>query len=227
MLSFRIFARCLMALILSLSFAHCGNYGNYLTQNNSNLNYLILQPDEWGLSYHVKKKVMGVCISFISPDGNSEFGEPTDSDIDTSLDDPEVQAEWVSWAEQSLKIWLTPLREISSTELAKTFVSRLDQGCDDTYADFSVSSRLTHNEGATGVGERPHVVIGERDSTPFRTTLHEFGHAFGMDDTYRNACGQTGSPHPNAVMCSLSYDSLQSDDIAGIRDIYHKIFIKQ
>jgi len=55
--------------------------------------------------------------------------------------------------------------------------------------------------------------------------LHEFGHAFALSDTYQG--GQSGNcqaNQPQAVMCNTSFDTPQTDDVAGIRSVYQSTF---
>ena len=50
--------------------------------------------------------------------------------------------------------------------------------------------------------------------------LHEAGHLFGLCDQWHGGlhlCEHTTDPVKESVMGSLRYDSLQPDDIAGIR----------
>ena len=59
------------------------------------------------------------------------------------------------------------------------------------------------------------------------TTLHEVGHAFGLDDTYSYSGGETGG-HPMSVMASKLFHNkegeliLGRDDAVGIVDLYQR-----
>jgi hypothetical protein len=60
----------------------------------------------------------------------------------------------------------------------------------------------------------------------YRTILHEFGHAFGLADTYDlSHIGSCLPGQPFSVMCtSEQYDDLQAYDIGAIREVYKKTF---
>lgn len=65
---------------------------------------------------------------------------------------------------------------------------------------------------------RPHVL------------LHEFGHLFGLADTYDEMASATAGMivcpgQPDSVMCEISQSTvLMADDIAGVRDVYCRMY---
>lgn len=186
------------------------------------LSYLILTPDLLGLSRQVDKPIIDICVAFISPDGNSVFGEPSDEEIGTtSLSDEDIQRAWLQHAQNAVEAWIKPLQKVSSTPLAKVKTHRADEP-GNCMGDLSIHARS--NQGvAAPTYDGVSISIGEYDSTPFRTTLHEFGHGFGLDDTYAGGGGACKAGQPNSVMCSLVFDELQPDDIAGIIEVYRRV----
>lgn len=62
----------------------------------------------------------------------------------------------------------------------------------------------------------------------FAIILHEWGHVFGLADTYKPDPGLSGDCYegqPNSIMCSAAhFSTLQSDDIEGIRNVYNNWF---
>src|SRR5436309_785422 len=52
--------------------------------------------------------------------------------------------------------------------------------------------------------------------------LHEFGHAFGLSDTYVEGVWTCAADQPEAVMCHNATPALRADDIRGVRYEYCK-----
>jgi hypothetical protein len=52
------------------------------------------------------------------------------------------------------------------------------------------------------------------------TALHEFGHVFGIEDTYIEGGPGCQSGEPHSVMCDCNYTDLQPDDITAIRESF-------
>jgi hypothetical protein len=76
----------------------------------------------------------------------------------------------------------------------------------------------------TQMGSKPTVYLNYSGWYGSQTvTLHEFGHAFGLLDTYVGRGGTCQTGQPDSVMCRASYPDLVADDIAGIQDMYRRV----
>ncbi len=60
-------------------------------------------------------------------------------------------------------------------------------------------------------------------SDGYETLLHEFGHAFGLADTYIEDVWSCEGDQPDSLMCS-GRGTLQPDDILGIQEVYCTVF---
>ena len=129
--------------------------------------------------------------------------------------------------------WVNQLKDIAGTTPLISQVEVITAGCTNNIgtnaaiADVSVFVV----SGQSGYSGLYHPT--ERPNTPYiqlfpksdnATVLHEFGHAFGLGDTYHeNKCmfGQ-----PESIMCNRigTIVSLQQDDIAGIRNKFCSIY---
>lgn len=73
----------------------------------------------------------------------------------------------------------------------------------------------------TTITDQPLVTMNEQDQwfSSFPVLLHEFGHGFGLSDTYNLSSGQSGDcvagQPKEAVMCTPPYAQPQQDDIDG------------
>lgn len=64
-----------------------------------------------------------------------------------------------------------------------------------------------------------HIDLYEAEPRLYETLLHEFGHSFGMDDTYVESGGCQPN-QPPSVMCNATFTSLQTDDLRGARQAF-------
>lgn len=86
---------------------------------------------------------------------------------------------------------------------------------------------LGDSPSMTTTGSIPDITMNAQSQwyNSFAVLVHEFGHAFGLADTYSDrAAGVciTGQPQ-QAVMCSPNlYKQPQQDDIVGVREVYKK-----
>lgn len=79
----------------------------------------------------------------------------------------------------------------------------------------------SYSPAYTSMGNRPEVNLAYDGWFGSRTVaLHEFGHAFGLLDTYAGTGGSCIPNQPNSVMCRASYDNLKQDDIDGLQKAY-------
>lgn len=113
--------------------------------------------------------------------------------------------------------WTNALADITTKPVTHTteFVALNDPKCD------AVVNIGNYNPANTSMGNRPVVNLAYNGWFGSRTvTLHEFGHAFGLGDTYEGRGGRCQTKQPDSVMCRASYDTLKQDDIDGIRQAY-------
>lgn len=116
--------------------------------------------------------------------------------------------------------WVDALKPIAKQPLAicKSYVTR-SQGCDG-WVQVGY-----YNPAMTQMGATPVVMINFSGWFGSETvTLHEFGHAFGLLDTYAGRGGSCQRGQPDSVMCRAAYKELKPDDIQGIQLIYNSIF---
>jgi len=151
-----------------------------------------------GISAKVKKETIRVCLSDAS---NSEARKEL--------------------LKSSILKWIEPMRSLSTVALASNVevVPYNSTGCD-------VRTLVgNYNPARTQLGTTPTVYLNSTGWFGSSTvTLHEFGHAFGLLDTYNGTGGSCQTGQPASVMCYAKYDELLDDDIAGIQSIYRTLF---
>lgn len=118
--------------------------------------------------------------------------------------------------------WIEPLRSLTTDELATSVELTADGDCD---ASVMIGN---YSVAYTEIGTHPVVHLSYTGWYGSRTvTLHEFGHAFGLLDTYMGRGGACQRGQPDSVMCWASYTTLQPDDVAGVRDVYQRVLSGQ
>ena len=112
--------------------------------------------------------------------------------------------------------WIDALREISKEPLAKTVeLVGSNAPCE---AKLYVGN---YSPAYTQMGSTPSVHINYQGWYGSQTvTLHELGHAFGLLDTYNGRGGSCRSGQPDSVMCWAKFETLQPDDIDGVRAVF-------
>lgn len=87
---------------------------------------------------------------------------------------------------------------------------------------WDVSVELYPAAGQTQVGPPIVVTLGESEPNFRHLTLHEFGHVFGLNDTYNGAGGCVPN-QPSSVMCQdAAFTVLQTDDVRGARQAFRE-----
>jgi hypothetical protein len=117
--------------------------------------------------------------------------------------------------------WIEPLREISN-EVAVNTVEIAPWNSSDCDAYVAVGN---YNPAYANMGKTPKVHIAKSGWFGSSTvTLHEFGHAFGLLDTYNGRGGSCQPGQPGSVMCYAKYDELLEDDRLGVQSVYRAVF---
>lgn len=113
--------------------------------------------------------------------------------------------------------WLAPLRQ-KSTQVTQSVNVSSNTGGVDLIVNF------TSNAGKTCGQTRTNLVPFIIDLYPndsYEGLFHEFGHGFGLGDTYNPRVGSgCVSGQPDSVMCSARSRTLMQDDIAGITALF-------
>lgn len=149
-----------------------------------------------GIIPSVKNEELTICLTGTSPDN---------------------EMQWMEWTLISMLRWLEPLREVSRDGLTENIVFG-DTNCDVRFRVVSGAWGMTSN-----IGTHPVVTVGP--NVPFGVVVHEFGHVFGLSDTYQNGTSGNCRPgQPQALMCNISFSEPQPDDIAGIRAVFKREF---
>ena len=181
-------------ILSSLLLAACGSQPDFSEVREAQ--FLTIGDGYSGVIKYVKEPVIHACLSGLSG-----------SDISTRQKD----------ITSVVMAWIAPLRELTSLPLAES-VDFVDNGC---RISVSVNSSWPH----TNIEDPPTVSVGYSGYTgSYNTLLHEFGHAFGLGDTYLTTSGHCKADQPQAVMCNTSFSVLQEDDINGVRAVFQKTY---
>lgn len=195
----RLNSKLLFAACLAVVLSGCGTQEEP-TQGTSGLHYITFGPGVTGLVAKVKNKSLKACLS-----GHS------------SAD----RQQWVENIQSSILKWVEPLRRMTKEQLFRTVEVIDGSGRCDT--DIVIAPN-THSN--TSVGRTPTVRMSPTGYfASYNVLLHEFGHAFALSDTYQN--GQSGNCQPNqpqAVMCNTRFADLQTDDVAGVQEVFKRTF---
>jgi len=151
-----------------------------------------------GLSAKVKKETIRIC-----------------------LNDSSNSAARKELLKTSVLKWIEPMRAISTVELTRKVevVAYNSAGCD---VRVNIGN---YSPAYANLGTTPTVHLNTTGWFGSSTvTLHEFGHAFGLLDTYAGTGGSCQTGQPASVMCYAKYDELLEDDIKGIQSVYRTVF---
>ena len=137
--------------------------------------------------------------------------------------------------QSAIVAWTAPLRELTDKPIFKTvrLKSVSDAECSSTGAwDILLNPNYT---------SRSHFIVGKKlmqisTSDTYQIVLHEFGHAFGLADTYNDQIfGACQQGQPRSVMCGSKFgvwyfrniggiETLLPDDIRGIKAAFCKLY---
>lgn len=113
--------------------------------------------------------------------------------------------------------WLAPLQKISNRVTKIVNVSE-DISNPDIKVIFSKNSGATC--GFTATPEVGPFTISLCPDSPPLSLLHEFGHGFGLGDTYHIGIGGCIKDQPESIMCTPGDGNLTQDDIEGISALF-------
>lgn len=184
---------CIFVSLIVTALSSCGAPDDSNTGSYSDLDYLIGSTGVAGLTRKVAQPVIRICYS--DPSNNERHKLDT---IDSVMQ------------------WVDALRDVANVALAeKVELVSPNAPCDARMTVGNIARAYTR------MGSTPAVYINYSGWFGSQTvTLHEFGHAFGLLDTYAGNGGSCRTGQPNSVMCRANYPKLQADDIAGVRAVY-------
>ena len=162
----------------------------------SELEYKVANPGYAGLTRKVFNESISVC--FNQQSSTAIHGED---------------------AKYSILTWIDALRGATDRPLA-TSVNIVDfkSPCD---VKLYVGS---YSPARTSLGNTPSVYMNYGGWYGSRNvTLHEFGHAFGLLDTYNGRGGSCQPGQPDSVMCKAKYLDLKPDDVDGVRKMFQLV----
>jgi hypothetical protein len=118
--------------------------------------------------------------------------------------------------------WVDAVQPVSTVTLFRNVQFGCPTIAGDNVPLWDVSVDLFHAAGQTQPGPPIRVTLGESDPNFRHLTLHEFGHVFGLNDTYDGAGGCVPN-HPSSVMCqNAAFTALQTDDVRGARQAFRE-----
>ena len=168
--------------------------------DRSKLHFIEFGRGIFGLTKQVKRSTINVCLEGASPS---------------------TEEEWTQKIQKATLTWIEPIRKLSKSTLTeKVEVVPNSSNCDATVKIFPSVHAVTY----TGSKPTVHMAASGYFSN-YNVLLHEFGHVFGLADTYQN--GQSGNcqpGQPQAIMCNTAFKDMQADDIAGVSSVYKRAF---
>lgn len=165
----------------------------------ASVKFIELGPDKVGLSAKMLAPVLRICLA-----QNATRWGP---------DAKRALLAWVAAAQEATTLPLTRRVEIETAGASGACVGRTH-----------VSINLITDEGRAHAYplERPAIYVFQNSTS--QTLLHEFGHAFGLGDTYVEGVWNCKPGQPIAVMCHSQFDELQDDDRRGIQSITKRLY---
>lgn len=140
--------------------------------------------------------------------------------IRACMNDSSNSASRKQMVKSSIMKWFEPLREISDrVAVDEVQIVGWNSGDCDVYVAFG-----NYNPARTQMGSVPKVYMANSGWYGSSTvTLHEFGHAFGLLDTYNGRGGSCMSGQPASVMCYAKYNELLEDDRLGVQAVFKRL----
>lgn len=193
--------RIAISIILASELIGCGSQqrdvGHESVSYHPGYHFITFGPSIYGLVGAAKKEAVTICVTGVSAD---------------------TLPKWTAWITDSVQKWLKPMRQWTADSIApQVAVVTNNQNCDATF-------RIVAGQwGYAQISNRPVITVGPQ--VPFGVVIHEFGHAFGLSDTYQN--GQSGNcrpGQPQSMMCNISFSDLQPDDVAGLKVVFDRRF---
>ena len=140
--------------------------------------------------------------------------------IRVCLYDPENIQSRKDVVRNSLLKWVNALAPVTTKPLTSAieFVAANASGCD-VYVSYG-----NYSPAYTNLGKTPRVNVARSGWFGSETViLHEFGHAFGLLDTYNGSGGSCKPGQPASVMCYAKYKEPMQDDILGVQSMYRDV----
>jgi hypothetical protein len=121
---------------------------------------------------------------------------------------------------QAIMAWVDAIRPAAKSALIQSTDVVFDSG---TNYDVDVNGAGEAGRAMTNPGtETTPAWMVLYTGNPYEIVLHEFGHVFQLGDTYVEGVWTCQLGEPDSVMCNngTTYNTLQPDDIAGIRTVF-------
>lgn len=196
-------SRTVVAASLAALLLGCGAGGDDRAPRDASITHFIsFGPGVTGLTSRVKKERLTACLR-------------------GAIGDDEDVRQWADNIRSTMLKWISPLRPLTAAKLVEEIdVYRDSRGCD---VDVNVAPN-THSN--TRIGQQPVISMGsEGYMASYNVLLHEFGHAFALNDTYQDGtAGNCVAGQPQAVMCNTAFGELQRDDVRGVQQIFRQAF---
>lgn len=177
--------------------------GGRVPRDASITHFISFGPGVTGLTSRVKEERLTACLS-------------------GAIGDDEDARQWTDNIRSTMLKWINPLRPLTAARLVEQIdVYRDSRGCD---VDVDVAPN-THSN--TRIGQQPLIRMGSQGyMASYNVLLHEFGHAFALNDTYQDGttAGNCIAGQPQAVMCNTGFGDLQSDDVRGVQQVFRQAF---
>ncbi len=170
----------------------------YAEKEKDALDFLTFSSGYTGAISYLKSETFNICLSGTQNSNDQIFR---------------------NWIQSSMENWLEPIRLLSSEISSEVRIVDKDE-VSECHINFEV---VTGQWGFTNLWEIPRIVVGP--NVPYGVVFHEFGHALGLADTYENGTSGRCQPgQPQSLMCNISFDQLQQDDVDGITYIFKRVF---
>ena len=170
--------------------------GQKLENSESELNFKLSGAYTAGLVWKAHQEMIRVC-----------YQDPTNSQ--RHMND----------IADSIVAWLAAIEDVSDKPVSEEIQFVAPNASCDVIVHIG-----DYSPAFTRMSRKPNVYLNH--SGWFGSTsviLHEFGHAFGLLDTYVGSGGRCQEGQPSSVMCTAKYADLQSDDVRGVQAMYRMV----